>query len=656
MINYWDEKEAKKVYFDDLALRVYTSRLIGKESRLVLHGGGNTSVKTISKDFFGQPHRVLYVKGSGWDLSTIQKEGFAAVKMDVLLKLAEIDSLSDRDMVSQQRMAMLDPASPNPSVEAILHAIIPYKFVDHSHADDIVLLSNTHNGRAIIEELFAEDLLIIPYIMPGFKLAKYVYEQTRDINWSHYKGILLMNHGIFTFSDEAKISYERMIEMVTRAEKYIQNNGFDLDYRVGTIEMKGIDIARLRKDIHQQCNKSMLIRLNKTNEAAMFAVHPNVNSIANRGPLTPDHIIRTKRSALIFGANDSNQKLKAFREAYIEYFNIHADEHLSCLDTAPRWAVKEKAGVVSIAAQVKDLRIIQDITQQTMRAILIAEQIDEWTALDQKNLFDMEYWELEQMKLMKKKETGTYEGRVVLISGAASGIGKACLEHFKALGACIIAIDIDKRVIEHQNDHVISYVCDVRDRDHLKNIIEEAVCHFGGVDILVSNAGIFPPSSYIEHLEDELWDQSLSINLQAHKILLQEVIPYLKLGIDPSVIFIGSKNVLAPGTGAAAYSVAKAGLTQLCRIAAMELAQFKIRVNIVHPNQVFDTAIWTDEVLKARAEHYGMSVEGYKKDNLLCTDIQAVDIAKTVASICSDSFSKVTGAQIAIDGGNTRTL
>ena len=225
MLNRWNDTDATACNYDPLQLRVYTSRLLGQEEDLVLHGGGNTSVKTTETNLFGEEQEIIYVKGSGWDLATIEAAGFAPVQLQALLKMARLETMSDTEMVKQQRMAMTNPSAPNPSVEAILHAIIPYRFVDHTHADAVVSISNTPNGRERIEELYGKDHLIVPYIMPGFVLAREVFLRTQNINWNSIKGIVLMHHGIFTFHDEARTSYENMIAAVTLAEQYLEAEG-----------------------------------------------------------------------------------------------------------------------------------------------------------------------------------------------------------------------------------------------------------------------------------------------------------------------------------------------------------------------------------------------------------------------------------------------
>ncbi|HEY3401910.1 MAG TPA: class II aldolase/adducin family protein, partial [Ohtaekwangia sp.] len=299
MKSSWNESEAKKLNNDPLKLRVYTSRLLGIEEDLVLHGGGNTSVKTKEKNIFGEEEDIIYVKGSGWDLATIEEAGFAPVKLKTLLQMAELTALNDAEMVKYQRMAMTNPAAPTPSVEAILHAIIPFAFVDHTHADAVVTISNSRDGEKRLNDLYGERILIVPYVMPGFILAKQIYELTKNIDWRKIDGIILQHHGVFTFHDDPKVSYERMIEIVSKAEDFLEKNA-NLNIKPsGDRSADPLRVARLRKQVSDVWRKPVLAHLDDSDISVMFSNHPALSRIADQGPLTPDHIIRTKRTPLV---------------------------------------------------------------------------------------------------------------------------------------------------------------------------------------------------------------------------------------------------------------------------------------------------------------------------------------------------------------------
>jgi rhamnose utilization protein RhaD (predicted bifunctional aldolase and dehydrogenase)/NAD(P)-dependent dehydrogenase (short-subunit alcohol dehydrogenase family) len=652
----WNSSTARSYGNDLLQLRVYTSRLLGTEPSLVLHGGGNTSVKAQATNVFGDTEKILYVKGSGWDLATIEAAGFSPVKLDVLLRMVELPELTDSEMVRLQRTAMTDPGAPNPSVEAVLHAFIPFAFVDHTHADAVVTITNTSNGEARIRDLYGDSVLVVPYVMPGFVLAKHVYEMTRDFDWKKIEAMVLLNHGVFTFADDAETSYERMITIVSKAEDYLSAQGARIAVGAAVAKEDLQGLARLRRAVSRSAGCPMIARLDSSAESVAFSRLPNVESVATRGPLTPDHVIRTKRIPVVLG-EDVEQDVSGFAEEYRAYFNRHDDGRLTSLDPAPRWAVWPEHGTVTFGRTFSDAEVVGDIVRHTTAAIRLGETLGGWHALPEKDIFDVEYWELEQAKLARAKQPAPFAGRTAFVTGAASGIGKACAEALRAGGAAVMTVDISKKVVELDNGKdVVSRICDITNQQQVVDAVAAVVRRFGGLDILISNAGVFPRSASIEEMDEDTWRRSIDTNLSGHRLVLQACIPFLKVGIAPAVVIIGSKNVPAPGRGAAAYSVAKAGLTQLARVAALELAKDGIRVNVIHPNNVFDTGIWTPEVLAARAERYGMTVEEYKANNLLRIDVTSADVAALACAMAGPLFAKTTGAQVPVDGGNERVI
>jgi rhamnose utilization protein RhaD (predicted bifunctional aldolase and dehydrogenase)/NAD(P)-dependent dehydrogenase (short-subunit alcohol dehydrogenase family) len=658
----WNETDAKTCEGDPLKLRVYTSRLLGREPTLVLHGGGNTSVKASATNLFGDKEELLYIKGSGWDLATIEAAGFAPVKLGVLKRMAELSRLTDTDMVRAQRAAMTDASAPTPSVEAILHAIIPATFVDHTHADAVVAISNTPGGDGRIQEIYPDRMLVVPYVMPGFILARKIYEMTRGIAWSRYDGMVLLHHGIFSWGDDARTSYERMIGFVTRAEEYLQRKkALTVVRRVTSSTATGghgieLSLARLRRAASLARGAPMIAELDDSAEAAGFASTPDVQSIATRGPLTPDHVIRTKPRPVVLDG-DCAVAVEEFASAYRDYFQRNARPGLTSLDPAPRWAVWPGVGTVALGGSAKDASITSDIVRHTVRAIQWAEALGGWRALPENDLFDVEYWDLEQAKLRQGGTNPQFHGKIALVTGAASGIGRACAEMLSAQGAAVTGLDVNPEVTRLlAKPGQLGLTCDVTDPAALREAVETAVRRFGGIDILVSNAGIFSPSERLEEMTEKNWQRSLALNLTSHQVLLQLVVPYLRLGFDAAIVINASKNVPAPGPAAGAYSVAKAGLTQLARVAALELAADGIRVNVLHPHAVFDTAAWTPEVLQARARHYGMTVEEYKRNNLLGVEVRSMDVAALACAMAGAPFAKTTGAQVPIDGGSDRVI
>ncbi|MBT3265109.1 MAG: bifunctional aldolase/short-chain dehydrogenase, partial [Acidiferrobacteraceae bacterium] len=614
-----------------------------------------TSVKASFTDIFGVAHDVLYVKGSGWDLATIEAGGFAPVKLDSLLQLSRFDRLSDADMVRAQRAAMLDPSAPTPSVEAILHALIPYRFVDHTHADAVVVLSNTPDGEARIRSLYGDRMLIVPYVMPGFVLAKKVAELTAGIDWSKLEGMVLMNHGIFSFADDAKESYQRMIHFVSQAQDALGQRPSPSPL-VDGVAVPPLALATLRREVSRVAGTAMLARFDGTPASHAFANNENVRDIATRGPLTPDHVIRTKRVPLIVDGEPASA-VDSFARKYQAYFEENTDGTLTILDSAPRWAVWPTKGTVAFGTRATEVSIVSDIVAHTIGAISDAERLGGWCSLPAADIFAVEYWELEQAKLGKAPAGLPLQGRCAVVTGGASGIGYACAVALAKQGAQVTVLDMDPAVTSVFDLPAIhGVVCDVTEAAGVRDAIDASVAHTGGLDILVSNAGIFSASNLVGEMPEEEWQRSLDINLSGAMHAVRQSIPYLRLGWEPAVVIIGSKNVPAPGPGAGAYSVAKAGLTQLARVLALELAGDGVRVNTVHPNAVFDTAIWTEEVLASRAARYGMSVEAYRKSNLLHQEVTSNDVAAMVCAMAGATFRCTTGAQVPVDGGTERIV
>jgi len=655
MKNLWDDNEAKQ-HQGDLAERVYTSRLLGANPDLVLHGGGNTSVKGIWRDIFGDEIETLYVKGSGSDLATIAQKDFVAVRMEAMLKLAKLDKLSDLDMARELKLASLDPNSPAPSVEAILHALIPHRFVDHTHADAIIALTNTANGEARIREVYGDEVIVLPYVMPGFDLAKLCAEVYTKQATSRTIGMVLMNHGIFSFGETAKQSYDRMIELVGRADIYLEKHAALPPMTENKTHADWMELAALRKKVSDAAGFPMLLRSCISGTAMAIARHPKSASITQRGPATPDHVIRTKRLPM-FGRD-----VAAYTQAYKQYFEKNskqAKQPLTMLDPAPRVIVDSEFGLVTAGRSARDTRIIEEIYSHTEEIILRGEALGGYQALGEAELFSMEYWDLEQAKLKKAGVPKAYAGEVAMVTGAASGIGKACVQSFLDRGAAVVAVDINPAVESMfcKRDDCFGITADLTSLHDILRVIEWTLRRYGGLDMLVLNAGIFPGGKKIEAISDEEWRKVMSVNLDSNIAIMREAHPLLKAAPRYGrVVVNGSKNVPAPGPGAVAYSAAKAALTQAARVAALEWGGDKIRVNVVHPNAVFDTAIWTPEVLEQRAKHYGMSIADYKRNNVLHEEVTSRDVAELIAEMCGVLFAKTTGAQIPIDGGNERVI
>ncbi|HEY4572764.1 MAG TPA: bifunctional aldolase/short-chain dehydrogenase, partial [Thermoanaerobaculia bacterium] len=631
---------------------------------LVLHGGGNTSVKVRERNRFGEEEEILYVKGSGWDLETIEAAGFSPVRLGPAARLATLSRLSDPEMVNELRTAMTLASAPTPSVEAILHAVLPFKYVDHTHADAVVTLTNNPNGEALVREAYGDAVVVIPYIMPGFDLARLCAERFPAAAGPQTVGMVLLNHGIFSFGATARESYERMIELVRRAERVLERRGaWSLGRYPPTPQTPAdapdlLAIAKLRREISRAAGAPMVLVADRNPRTLAFARREDVSRIA-QGPATPDHVIRTKRLPLI--GRDVEAYVQEYRYYFEKYFDAHAPGAAApktMLDPAPRVVLDPELGLATAGRTVKDAAIAAEIYEHTMDIIERAERLGGYRALPARDLFDMEYWDLEQAKLAKAGKPPLFAGEVALVTGAASGIGRATVEALLARGAAVVGLDVDPKVeaMLSRRDF-LGLRCDVTMEAEVTGALARGIEAFGGLDLLVLNAGIFPAARRIAELSLAEWDRVMRVNLDANLLLMHLTHPFLKLApAGGRVVVIGSKNVPAPGPGAAAYSASKAALHQLARVAALEWGKDGIRVNVLHPNAVFDTGVWTDEVLASRAAAYGLSVEEYRRNNVLGVEVTSRDVAELAAELCGPRFAKTTGAWIPVDGGNERVI
>ncbi|MDH4309306.1 MAG: bifunctional aldolase/short-chain dehydrogenase [Acidimicrobiia bacterium] len=657
MENRWIEEEAARLE-GPLAECAYGSRLIGSDPSLVLHGGGNTSVKADFIDITGDVIKTLYVKGSGWDLATIEPAGFTPLPLDRLRALLALDTLADPNMMKELSAARLDPSAPQPSVETLLHAFLPHRAIQHSHADVIVTLTNLADGTDRVREVLGDSVVVIPYVMPGFDLAKCVAETWADQVEAGKIGMVLLNHGLFTFGDSTRIAYERHVELINRAERWLDERAprahTPSDQPLPVVP--AVELAELRRRVSDTAGRPMVMTRHVDAISARFVRRPDLADLATRGPLTPDHVIRTKRLPMV------GTGVESYAEAYREYFVEH--EHrgrtdLTMLDPAPRVIVDPRLGVLTIGDTATAADIGADIYAHTIPVLERSEDhLGGYVALDAGDLFDCEYWDLEQAKLRRAGSPPELTGAIAVVTGAASGIGRACAQELLSRGCAVVGLDRAPSVAtEFTGAAWLGLEVDVTDTAAQSKAIETAVQRFGGIDIAVVAAGVFGKSAPIAEMDAAAWRFVQEVNVDAVAALFAAIHPLLAFSpIGGRVALVGSKNVLAPGRGAAAYSASKAALTQLARVAALEWAEDGIRVNVVHPDGVFDTGLWTETLIAERAARYGMSSEEYKARNLLKTEVTSPSVARMVAEMCGATFANTTGAQVAIDGGSERTV
>jgi rhamnose utilization protein RhaD (predicted bifunctional aldolase and dehydrogenase)/NAD(P)-dependent dehydrogenase (short-subunit alcohol dehydrogenase family) len=643
-----------------LTALISASRALGSDDSLVLHGGGNTSAKGTIVDILGRTREVIWIKGSGWDLGTIEAGGFPACDLESLCALRALPDMSDEDMVREVRATMLDSNDPTPSIEALLHAFLPHRFILHSHADAIIAVSNREDGESICRDLYGDRVVHIPYIMPGFPLAKAVAEAV-DAN-PNVIGALLHQHGLFTFADTAEEALSLHLELVGLAgDRYEERASIIAKDATPPRHQAGQVLPVLRGAVSQE--RPMV--LDTRDDAWILAAldHPSAERLLCTPSLTPDHTIRTKPWPCWIDASDPTAGIDAYRRMYEAYVDagVARRGERTRLDTAPRVLLVPGLGLVTAGINAKAAGIAADIAEHTIFTKMAARDVGPYRGLPDLDLFDMEYWPLEQAKLASFKPR-ELEGQVAVITGGGGAIGEGVARVLLEAGAAVALLDIDRAHVEATANRldgpVAAIVADVTNETSMAEAMD-MVCHaFGGIDIVVPNAGIAFSAS-IESQDADVFRQVVDVNLTGVFNTLQSAIRILRRQqMGGSVVIVSSKNVLAPGAEFGAYSASKAGAHQLGKVAAMEFADDDIVVNMVCPDAVFGcgdnpSGLW-QQIGPDRAKAKGIEADGlethYRERNMLKSLITAEDVGRAVRFFAA-RHTPTTGCLLTVDGG-----
>ena len=671
MKNNWSKSSAKKYikkyknigFSKDLALRVYTTRLLGRNKELVLHGGGNTSVKTTIKDIDGKKYNVLCVKGSGWDMADIEPEGLPAVKLEPLIALKNKKYLSDEDMVSYQKRNLINIKAPNPSVETFLHAFLPFKFVDHTHADAVLNATNRPGGLNFCKKVFGNKVSIVPYVMPGFMLAKKINE-IYSIN-PNINCLILMNHGIFTFADDAKEAYDLMIKYVSQAERAINKLKVKKIKQIKNFSTRfnAHEIAPIIRGLLSNNKDQKFVvnyRLNK--HLKYFMNGKNVRSYSSKGTATPDHVIRVKPFPLIITPkkNSSIDEFKVtakkafenYRKKYINYFNVNKNKVKGkkvMLDTSPRVVLVQNVGVFTIGKDLNAAKIAGDLTETNAKVIASVEETSAYKFIPEKDIFDVEYWSLEQAKINKPKKI--LEGNVVVITGSTGTIGFETYKMFKSYGAEVVLLDYNLERLKNLQSKIkeLCIHCDVRNKKSVKKVFNQICEKYGGIDILISNAGT-ATNGAIGEIDDNVLRQSFEDNFFSHQNCASEAIKIMKKqNINGCLLFNISKQSVNPGKNFGPYGLPKSALLSLCKQYAVDYGSYGIRSNGVNADRI-RSGLMNDKMIRTRAKARSVSTDDYMRENLLLNEVKAEDVAKAFFHLATSK--KTTGAVLTVDGGN----
>ncbi|MDC0498267.1 bifunctional aldolase/short-chain dehydrogenase [Alphaproteobacteria bacterium] len=663
MKSLWNNKIAlqyvseykKKNISKDLALRIYTTHLLGKNPKLVLHGGGNSSVKSIGKNLYKKNVNLIYVKGSGWDMSNLNELGMPGLELNPLLETVKLNKLNDNDMVNLLRSNLINANSPNPSVETLLHAYLPFKFVDHTHSNAFLSILNQPNSQALIKKIFGNKVGIVPYIMPGFSLAKEclkIFKKDEKV-----QGLALINHGIFTFGDSAKQSYERMINFVSDVENYISKNKVKLKTHTNKSKINMSDfMLSVRKSFSTYSNHKWILKFHNNNDDRVIASTQNLNNLINKGPVTPDHVIRIKSKILFISKNKFqkiDEEIKKYCQSYKKYYlkNKTFVHNCTITDPLPRIIILEGIGILSLGKKLKDQKISYDIFRSMASSVFDAERIGKFKSIIEKDIFKMEYWPLERAKLDNAK-VQSLDGNNVIITGGGGTIGMAIAKKFKQEGANIILIDkkYDKHLLEKNNLHDCFLInADLTNNQKLKKIVEKIVLNFGGIDILISNAGRAFQGA-IETVDPKIIKKSYDINFLSHQNISQLTVQVMKKQNTGGLILYNlSKQAINPGKNFGPYGLAKSTTLFLMKQYALECGEYNIRVNGINADRI-ESGLLTKELINQRATSRGISKEKYLSNNLLNIQVLADDVAE--AFYAQTLLKKTTANIITVDGGN----
>jgi rhamnulose-1-phosphate aldolase/alcohol dehydrogenase len=679
MRSRWTDAEARGL--EGLDLLVYASRLIGAEPSLVVWGGGNTSIKTVERDHRGGEVGVLRVKGSGSDLKSVQRRDFPGVRMDDILALLEREDMGDAEMVAYLAHGLLDPGGPRPSIETLLHGFLPAHAVIHTHADAIVSLTNNDRHADVFAEVYGKDVITLPYRRPGFRISRDVADALRH----HPDAIALVleRHGTITWGATLREAYEATLALITRAEAAIversQSRRVFGGPRVPIAEPAARREAALRAAPRLRGvlsrRRRMIVTFDDSPPVLEFVSSVDGPRLSQIGPATPDHTIYTKRVPCVVAlegvptgealAASMLRSVDRFVAEYTRYFDENRFEGAELGDPLPRVVLVPGLGMFTAGRDRRTTGIVNDIYRHTIDVIAGAAAFGEYVSLSPKDAFDVEYWPLELYKLTLAPPEKELARRVALVTGGASGIGRAVARRLASEGAHVVVADVDETGARKTADEIVAAVgagralglrMDVSREDSVSAALAETVLAYGGLDILVSNAGI-AHSCPVERLALADWERSFAVNATGHFLVAREAMRTLVAqGLGGALVFVATKNVMSPGKDFAAYSASKAAEAQLAKVLALEGAPHGIRSNIVNPDAVFqDSKLWSEEIRRERAAAQGIPVteleDFYRQRNLLGVRILPEDVAEAVLFLASDRSAKTTGCTLTVDGG-----
>jgi rhamnose utilization protein RhaD (predicted bifunctional aldolase and dehydrogenase)/NAD(P)-dependent dehydrogenase (short-subunit alcohol dehydrogenase family) len=642
MQNLWSSVESERWNSNALEQRIYSARLLGLEPELGSQFGGSVSIKIAQKNIFGELDELIYVHRSQTDLTKLEVANFVPLRRKQLLKLLSLPEVSAWNLQQQIHLVSERP-SPELPLNALLHAVIPSKYVDQVSPDAILSLTNTPRVFELIRSIFGPEVVLIPYFQSEFDLAKAVAHVFENRRSERPVALVLAKRGLCTFGDTAEESYRHMAQLVSAAEERVHQSLSPVRLGKTTLTVDSVvrtNVAQLRRKVSELTGRPMILASHPNEFLPELIARPDAAQLLSRGPATPEHLRYLKRPPLI------GRDLQAFVQRYRGFFE--QQQPIDFAELAPRIIIDPALGLLAVGDNPEEADLAAAVFRHMTKIILQAEQLGGWQPAPPSDLIGAE-----SCGKTEHEKGSEFTGEIALVTGAASGIGRATVKTFLERGAAVAGLDLNPAISTLTNvPAFLGIPTDVTSERAINHALNRIVHRFGGLDILVVNTGYLPSARSIVDLELGAWQHAIRMNLDANFNLLRSCYPYLRESPRGGrVIVVAPQSLAPPGRGIAAYTAAKAALTELARSAAAEWGAARIRVQIIHPDGVFDTGIWTPEVLAQHAQSRSMTVEEYRRDNFLRTEITSRDVAELVIALCTPAFAKTTGAQIAIDGG-----